>query len=264
MPGSNEIHLYTISLNEERMLPFFFRHYDAFVDRYVFFDDGSTDATLDMLARHPKVEVRRFPRVVKDSFVLSEQALHDAAWKESRGSCDWVIVTDIDEHQWHRSLPNYLAAQKSAGVTVVPSLGFQMISDRFPDTELRLCEYLTAGAAFEPMNKLSIFNPNAIAQTNFAVGRHSAEPVGDVVYPSGDEVLLLHYKYMGMDYLRWRHAMLRKGHGPLDIANGWGHRQRFSEEELLQDFNAFTEQAVDVMDARHVPDRDHTGHRWWQ
>ena len=44
------------------MLPFFFRHYDPIVDRYIVYDDGSTDRTLEMLAAHPRVEVRPFAR----------------------------------------------------------------------------------------------------------------------------------------------------------------------------------------------------------
>jgi glycosyltransferase involved in cell wall biosynthesis len=101
------VDLYTICWNEERMLPFFFRHYDALVDRYVVHDDGSSDATLSLLAAHPRVERRRFPRSVADSYVLSAQALHNTAWKESRGRADWVILTAIDEHLHHPDLPGY-------------------------------------------------------------------------------------------------------------------------------------------------------------
>ena len=65
------IHLYTISWNEARLLGYFFRHYDRWVDRYFVHDDGSTDGTLEILRSHPKVVVRAFPRTVPDSFVLS-------------------------------------------------------------------------------------------------------------------------------------------------------------------------------------------------
>jgi len=64
------------------MLPFFFRHYDPFVDRYVLFDDGSTDTTLSLLAGRPKVEVRQFIRSDTQSFLFSEQTLSNDCWKE--------------------------------------------------------------------------------------------------------------------------------------------------------------------------------------
>src|SRR5690242_2946962 len=47
------VHLYALCWNDAYMLPYFFRHYDSFVDRYIIFDDGSTDRSLDILRRHP-------------------------------------------------------------------------------------------------------------------------------------------------------------------------------------------------------------------
>ena len=49
------VHLYAQCWNDEWILPFFFRHYDGLVERYVIYDDGSTDGTLALLRAHPKV-----------------------------------------------------------------------------------------------------------------------------------------------------------------------------------------------------------------
>src|SRR5258708_30639021 len=91
------VHLYAQCWNDAFMLPYFFRHYDGFVDRYVIFDDGSTDRSLAILRQHPRVELRRFIPSPPLSFVLSEQALSNACWQGSRDSADWVIIPDIDE-----------------------------------------------------------------------------------------------------------------------------------------------------------------------
>ena len=78
-----KVHLYTIVWNEEEMLPFFFRHYDSLVNRYVIYDDGSTDNTLKMLAAHDRVEVRPFVRTAPHSYVLSAQSLHDSCGRKA-------------------------------------------------------------------------------------------------------------------------------------------------------------------------------------
>ena len=43
MQRSLTVHLNATCWNEEKMLPYFFRHYDTLVSRYFVFDDGSTD-----------------------------------------------------------------------------------------------------------------------------------------------------------------------------------------------------------------------------
>src|SRR5262249_10439835 len=156
------IHLYATCWNDARQLGWFFRHYDPIVERYVIFDDGSTDGSAELLTRHPKVETRRFLRRHNDSFVLSELELFNNCWKESRGwngqaPADWVIVCSLDEHLVHADLRSYLTQCSEAGVTVIPSLGFQMFTDELPGSDERLCETRTLGVP-DPFDcKLTLF-----------------------------------------------------------------------------------------------------------
>lgn len=258
------VDVYTICWNEADMLGFFFEHYDGIASRYVVFDDGSTDGSLDILHQHPKVEVRQFPRIMSESYVLSAQLLHNSAWQESRRAADWVILTAIDEHLFHDDLAGYLQHCLHNGTTLIPALGFQMISDRFPGSGERLCESITTGAPFDKMNKLSIFRPDQIRETNFAVGRHSADPQGNIVFPSRDEVLNLHYKYLDFDRLVRRHKTLASGLGQEDKARGFGHRYHFDESELRSDWNAFQTQAVDIAEPGFDAPLRHEDTRWWR
>src|SRR5262249_51259652 len=128
------------------MLGFMFRHYDDLVQRYVVYDDGSTDGSLDLLRAHPKVEIRDpSPYRIPGSYVLSGLSLLEQCWKEPREQADWVIVGDIDEHLFHPRLAHYLKASKRAGVTIIPALGYQMVSDAFPPPDVQLSHWLTMG-----------------------------------------------------------------------------------------------------------------------
>lgn len=256
-----KVHLYAQCWNDAPMLPYFFRHYDSFVDRYVIFDDGSTDGSLEILSKHPKVELRRFVRSDPESFVLSEQALSNACWKESRGEADWVIVTDIDEHLYHPSMREYLAGCARAGVTLIPALGFQMVCEELPPADALLCDVALMGAPFGEMMKPSIFDPNAVTEINFRIGRHTAEPVGEIRMPNRDEVLLLHYKYIGRSRVEARHHQLSAQLGAKDKANRWGHQYEWSTEELTADWEAFVAHAVDV---RQASPETYPIDRWWR
>ena len=227
------------------MLPYFFRHYDAVVDRYIIFDDGSTDATLEMLRQHPKVEVRPLPRLDVDSYVLAAQELHNSTWKESRGQADWVILTAIDEHLYHPDLMAYLQTCRQDGVTLIPGVGYQMLSDTLPITDGKLCQLVTKGAPYANMNKLSLFDPLQISETNFAVGRHTAKPAGHVVYPPEDALLILHYKYLSEDWTFERHLELEEKLGKHDKANRWGAHYSWSKEEFKKSWIAFESNAID-------------------
>jgi hypothetical protein len=241
------VDLYTIAWNEEEMLPFFFRHYDPLVNRYVVYDDGSTDHTREMLAAHDRVEVRPFVRIHPDSYVLSAQSLHDNVWKESRGRADWVIITAVDEHLYHPAgLGRYLSIAGSRGITAVPALAFQMVADVFPFSDEHLATTRRYGVALDLYNKLSVFNPNAIAETRYEAGRHRAAPEGHVRYPKRDELLLFHYKFLGINYLLRRYALLSSGLGAGDKVRKFGFQYDLPHFELEAEFAQLRRKAVEV------------------
>jgi hypothetical protein len=243
------VHLYAICWNDAAMLPHFFRHYDPWIDRYTFYDDGSTDDTLALLSVHPRAAVRRFLRRFPETFVGSANIYQRTMWWESRGQNAWTVVTAIDEHLWHPDMAAYLASCRADGVTAIPALGFQMISETFPAPGELLSETRRMGAPYAMMNKLSIFDPDAIEKTNYISGRHVAAPVGRVVYPKADEVLNLHYKYLDRDRVEVRHKLLETGLGSYDRSQQVGRHYSWSRKELDDDWDAFAARAVDYRDA---------------
>jgi glycosyltransferase involved in cell wall biosynthesis len=258
------IHLYAICWNEERMLPFFFRHYAPLVERFVIYDNGSTDRTLELLRARKDVDLRQFPWSNPNSFVESAKVLQNQFWKESRGKADWVIVTAIDEHIYHKHLSWYLRLCRWRGVTCIPTLGFEMVAADFPPSGIRLADHITRGVPDRHMNKLRIFDPNAVEEANFAPGGHRAAPTGRVIYPKRDRLLLFHYKNLGLDYRQARNELLLSGLRDKDRARNWGRHYNVSREDLGAFLDNIEARAIDICAAGLKPWRVHKAPRWWR
>jgi hypothetical protein len=246
------------------MLPFFFLHYDKFVQHYIVYDDASTDNSQEILRLNPKVEVRPMPYSDPESRIKSALALQETCWRESRGVADWVIVTDIDEHLYHPHMYQYLAQCRAQGVTIIPALGYQMLSEQFPEHKNLLCQSLTKGACCSLFSKLNIFSPSEIDAVNYAPGRHTAAPTGHVVLPARDELLLLHYHYLGFERVRKRYAQVLSRQRKTDIAMGWGAQYSWSSEQIRDHWNLAASQLVDISRPNLKPWETHEGPRWWR
>lgn len=216
------VHVHATCWNEERMLPFFLRHYEPIAERIFIYDDGSTDRSREILERCPRVTIEPI-HCAGASYVEALQDLYNNCWKRSRGHADWVIVCNVDEHFHHPSgLAAYLSGCQTAGVTLIPSRGYEMVATRFPPSDVQLSSAIRRGMSSWAHRKTTIFAPDAIDETHFGVGRHTIQPVGRVTLPEACELRMLHYKYLGFPYLRERHMQLesrrragdrRKGHG---------------------------------------------------
>ncbi|RAP73351.1 glycosyltransferase family 2 protein [Paenibacillus montanisoli] len=239
------IHVYAICWNEERMLPFFFKHYDHIADHYFIFDNGSTDASLPILRSHPRVTIDKF-EVYGDSLVAAALGLFNQFWKQSRGKADWVIVCDIDEHLYHQNLRAYLQECASQGITLVAPSAYEMVSDFFPGQDKPLHESVRDGVRIPLYDKPLIFNPNAVQEINFTLGRHLAKPVGHIIQSPNKDVLLLHYKYLGYDYLNTRYSTLRQGLRSGDIEKGAGYQYLWNEQQKMDMFLHWKNRSVRV------------------
>lgn len=241
------VHLYTRCFNDAAMLPFFFRHYDRFVTHYFIFDDGSTDESVSLIRSHPRAELCPMPpRSDPNSRVRSATDLQDSFWQASRGKADWVVVTDVDEHLSHPNICNYLLRCKRAGITIIPAVGFEMVSEAMPASSARLSQEVTRGAPDPMCNKLSVFNPDAVLHTHFAPGRHSAQPEGDIVAPARDELLLLHYHHVGFDRVVRRHEVYQERQRPGDLERRWGHQYALGTQGLRAKWTTIERNSVDL------------------
>jgi glycosyl transferase family 2 len=261
-----KIDLYARCWNEADMLPFFFSHYDRLAQRYIiFYDDSSTDNSQEILRLNPKVELRPMPPYNDpESRIRSQFRYLETCWRESRGAADWVIVTDVDEHLYHPHMYHYLAQCRAQGVTIIPALGYQMLSEQFPDHKTLLCQSLTRGACDWVYSKLNIFSPNEIDTVNFSPGRHSAAPTGRVVLPARDELLLLHYRYLDFERVRKRYAQLLTKQRKTDFAMGWGFHYSWSSEQLRETWKLIGGRLVDISQPDLRPWETHEGPRWWR
>jgi hypothetical protein len=239
------IHFYTLCWNDERMLPFFFRHYDELIDHYYIYDNGSTDSSLALLAAHPRTTAQSFV-TEDDSFGVTEVRMSDTIWRHSIGRADWVVMTDLDEHLYHPDLRGYLAECSAAGVTVLDSIGYEMIAESFPPPEVRLSEHVRRGVRSLGHDKLCIFDPAAVTATNFRAGRHTALPQGRIVWPTAREIKMLHYKKLGADYLLARHQSLSQGLGSHDVTMGFGRHYLWEAGRTREDFEGHLQYARPV------------------
>jgi hypothetical protein len=249
------IHMHTLCWNDAAMLPHFFRHYDPWVDQYYFFDDGSTDGSREYLEARANVEVQTTPHADPDSWVLSAREIYNKDWRRSIGKADWVIITNVDEHLFHPRMKDYLQAMLALDVTLVPAPGYQMVADEYPTGDDLLCEVARMGAPSPAYSRLAIFRPDRLTEINYGVGRHRAQPQGSIKIPPRDEVINLHYKYVGREETHVRHAEQALRLGQTDVARNYGFQYRWDKAQLDEHFDKLKAAAVDATAiTEHVPE----------
>ena len=199
-----------------------------------------------MLKGNPKVVIDKF-EVTGNSLVKSAQDKFNHFWKKSRGMQTGSLSVKLMNISIIPILYKYLEECTAKGITLIIPNGYEMFSEFFPNDDKPLCETVKNGVKSYMMDKPQIFNPNAIQEINFTPGRHNAYPTGNVVKPQENEVLLLHYKALGFDYVNSRHSALSQGLQEVDIVNGWGIHYTFDEQTRLEQFEKFKNEARKVL-----------------
>jgi len=183
--------------NEEDMVPFFLRHY-AFADKLVVWDNESTDGTRAALEKDSRVEVREWAtggemRDLELARMKSEEY--------RRTGPGWKIIVDADEFLWHPQIRRLFEWYDSVGVTVPATTGYDMVSVDMPndDGKSLLTDLVKTGVPNPLWNKPCVVRGDQVNVTYWP-GAHKVDKVsGRVMSATGDELKLLHYRYMGME-----------------------------------------------------------------
>lgn len=224
------IHLYTLCYNEERLIPYFYRHYSRFVDKITVFDNHSTDSSVDILKKYKKVDVCMYD--TKDE--INDQIWLDMknnCWKKSRGKFDFVIVCDIDELLYHPKINDLLCHIKNKNYTIVKPNGYHMISNKFPSCANNIYDEVKYGNRSEDFDKMILFDPNKIEEISYDYGCHEASPTGNIkMYKDDKDLKLLHFKDLSIDYLLKKYERNKKRLSEFNKKTKYSHHYALGEK----------------------------------
>ena len=227
-----KIHVITVCYNEEKLLPYFLKHY-SFADLITVYDNHSTDKSMEIVRKFPKTEIIKM--TTKDEFNDDDLLwIKNTAYKGA--DYDWVIIVDVDEFLYHPNLLEKLEKYKNEGVTIPVTLGFNMYSKVFPTEDKPITTLIQNGIFTKTHSKKVIFNPKVVS-INYLIGAHECRPTGEVRLSSDLELYVLHYYYLSyQDFIRKR-KVLTSRLSEVNLKNDWStHNKNFAKMEEL-DFN---------------------------
>lgn len=195
-----KIHAHILAHNEEKILPFTLDHYSSICEKIYIYDNMSDDSSDEIYKKYNKVVVFKWDSN-NEINELNYLAIKNNTYKEmSRSDVDWVIVCDCDEFLYHHNLIEKLKEYKNNGITVPLISGHQMVSKDFPiyDGKLITDKVKTGSYPYDYLCKNIIFDPQIDAE--FSVGAHFFKS-NKTIHSSSAELKLLHYKFLGMDYV---------------------------------------------------------------
>lgn len=216
-----KVHAHILSWNEEKILPFTLDYYSKFCERIFVYDNKSSDSSDDIYKKYDKVTVIKWDSgdTIND---LRYKEIKSNAYKISREfNVDWVIVCDCDEILYHPNLPDKLIELKSRSVDMPMIEGHDMVSESFPIYDGRLItEIIREGSeVYQPMCKNILFNPSK--EVTYGFGAHTSSCI-DCIKTVNPELKLLHYKFLGLDYILNRYRTLNSRLSEFNKKTGFG------------------------------------------
>lgn len=199
------IELYLLCFNEEKMILHTLNYYSKICNKIIIIDNQSTDNSIRLASQYENIEFRYLDsgnEFIEDKLTESK----NNCWKGS--TADYVIVCDMDEFLYDEQLLQKLLMAKKQKIIMPTVFGYNMMSDHFPTNyESLITEQVKYGFRSERFDKQIIFDPKKIKEINYRPGAHLCQPLfyEDSFETSKIELKLLHYKYLGKDYLYKKH-----------------------------------------------------------
>ncbi len=221
------ITIYTLTYNEEIILPFMIKHYrERFPNcKIVIYDNYSTDNTIS-IAMENNCVVFKFE---------SENTLRDDIHMQIKNNCwkncetDWCCVVDCDELL---DINSVFLENTNANIIKPNCWSMFGIGESIND--------IKHGIREENYDKLCCFKPHLFKEMNYSPGCHFAEPIlkdnNSKLQYNEKPVLMYHYKWLNWEYTYNRNKMLAKRVSEVNKQNLWGVHYGLAEEEQFKHY----------------------------
>ena len=245
-----KFHVYAINWNEEKLLPKFFKHYHQ-AEKIFILDNMSDDSSREIIKQHKRDIISFNTGGTFDD--ETHMNLKNSIWRRSK-NVDFVIVQDLDEFLFFPEYPNDIISALtfclSNDITIIKPKGYDMFcSSEFFENILpdqQLFSTLTDGTRQFSDNlydKYLCFNPSKIENINYAPGAHHANPSGDVNIANFG--LLLHYKYIGREYMYERFEKIGNRSSQRNISMGYSfHYLEDPMDRIDRIYNNYIENSI--------------------
>lgn len=222
------ITIYTITYNEEVILPYFIKWYrDRFPNcKIVVYDNESTDGTKNICLSTPNLQYIPYHtgNKLSDSTYLK---IKNNAWKHAE--TDWVIVCDVDEFlKFDESMLKLVDLNKE---TMFKTKAYNMCN---VENLENICD-IKHGIRSEQYDKTILFNRKHIQEINYSVGCHTCEPHGNVRV-SILKPHMYHMKFINEDFMYNKYKAYAERMCDENKKFGWGYQYLESEEQIRQNY----------------------------
>jgi len=197
------VHVFSIMNNEERLLPYFLRHYETFADRIFIFDEHSTDRTAEIAMAHPKVTFDRYELSVGIHEAFFNKCFIDAYKKHSRGVADWIMIVDADELVYNKDMLSHLKMAREDGKHIIKTTAYEVVSETFPSDGVQIYDECKYGLRHRNFDKAIVFDPNL--DVELTQGRHKTI-LPDGTNPDRYGLLLLHCGHLSREFFLSRYS----------------------------------------------------------
>lgn len=245
----SRIVLITVGWNESNMLEMFLAYYAPQVDKIVYYDNESTDSTIEFIRNffenngiHCEYEIYSFKtdNQIRDDLLLD---LKNEAWKQFQESFDWAVIVDVDEFiipPNRKNLREYIFEHCNSGA--IQCVGYQMFGTRYELSEIK------KGARCEKYDKVCIWNLKSTVNTNYSTGCHKCRPdfISKDIHIQTRTCELRHMKFVGnYKYLCDRAVLYHERLSKVNKKNNWGIE--YSLSNFKKNYLYFSRKTIDLV-----------------
>lgn len=237
------VDVFTLGYNEECILPHFINHYKQFCRNITFYNNCSTDNSVDICK---SMGVNVIDTNLNELNDVANIAIKNNSYQKS--NADFVIVVDTDELVYHPNIIKLLKYYKKNNITLPKVRGYTMASEKgYPKNDELLINHVKTGIIAPNYAKRCIFNPKlSIAWTP---GQHGISKLnGLIVESEQQDISILHYKFLSLEEQQKKAKAYSQRMSVANKASNLGsHYNHYNEEKINKWFQEHIEAAITVI-----------------